>query len=187
MTDWSNIFAEAIPYEEFLSRYASATQRARWDAVYGSFTLIAKQQSLLNTFVRRMPVLCLAAAWCGDCVNQCPIFAHFAESSPKIDLRFIDRDLSPDVRDSLTINGGQRIPVVVFLSEDWFEVSHYGERTISFYRQLAFEQFGPTCPTGLMPPSAELLAAIATEWLTEFERAQLILRLSSRLRKIYGD
>ena len=93
----------------------------------------------------------------------------------------------PELRDLLAINGGHRVPVVVFLSEDWFEVSRYGERTLSIYRRLAAEQLGPACPTGLVPPAAEALAATTAEWLAEFERAQLVLRLSPRLRGKHGD
>ena len=105
-----------------------------------------------------MPVLCLAGAWCGDCINQCPAFDHFARASPAIDLRFLDRDARPDVRDALAINGGHRVPVVVFLSEDGYEVSRYGERTLSTYRTLATEQLGPACPTGLVPPPDDATA-----------------------------
>jgi Thioredoxin len=155
--------------------------------MHGRFSLAAEQRELLTGFVRRMPVLCLAGAWCGDCINQCPVFDHFAAASARVDLRFIDRDAKPELRDSLAINGGQRVPVVVFLSEDWFEVSRYGERTVSIYRRLVAEQLGPACPTGLVPPAASAIAATTAEWLAEFERAQLILRLSPRLRSKHGD
>ncbi len=187
MIDWSSSFADALPYQSFLDRYASPPQRIRWDAMHGRFSLMPEQHTLLNAFARAMPVLCMAGAWCGDCINQCPVFAHFARASSRIDLRFIDRDARPELRDLLAINGGHRVPVVVFLSEDWFEVARYGERTVSIYRRLAVEQLGPSCPTGLVPPAAEALAATTAEWLAEFERAQLILRLSPRLRSKYGD
>ena len=134
-----------------------------------------------------MPVLCLAGAWCGDCINQCPAFDHFDRASSSIDLRFLDRDARPDVRDALAINGGHRVPVVLFLSEDWNEVARYGERTLSIYRKLAADQLGPACPTGLVPPPDDVVAAILGEWLAEFERAQRILRLSPRLRQKHGD
>ena len=104
-----------------------------------------------------------------------------------IDLRFLDRDIRPDVRQELSINGGHRVPVVVFLSEDGFEVSRYGERTLSTYRRMAADHLGPACPTGFVPPAAEALAAVTADWLAEFERAQLILRLSPRLRAMHGD
>ena len=105
----------------------------------------------------------------------------------QIDLRFLDRDANSEVRSLLAINGGNRVPVLVFLSEDWFEVARFGERPLSTYRRMAEEQLGPACPTGFVPPQGDAIAAITADWLAEFERSQLILRLSPRLRARYGD
>jgi thiol-disulfide isomerase/thioredoxin len=187
MIDWSSIFADALSYQSFLDRYASPSQRIRWNTMHGRFSLTAEAHKLLDGFARQMSVLCLAGAWCGDCINQCPVFDHFACAAPRIDLRFIDRDARPELRDLLAINGGHRVPVVVFLSEDWFEVSRYGERSLSIYRRLAATQLGPACPTGIIPLAGEDLTANTAEWLAEFERAQLVLRLSPRLRSKHGD
>jgi hypothetical protein len=52
---------------------------------------------------------------------------------------------------------------------------------------MAADQVGPACPTGFVPPADEALAALAAEWLAELERAQLIFRLSPRLRAKQGD
>ena len=187
MIDWSSIFAKALSYQSFLDRYASPRQRTRWDGMHERFSLTTGQYALLGGFVRRMPVLCVAGTWCGDCINQCPVFDHFARAGSAIDLRFIDRDARAELRDFVSINGGERVPVVVFLSEDWFEVSRYGDRTISIYRRLAAEQLGAACPTGIVPPATEVIATCTAEWLVEFERAQLILRLSPRLRDKHND
>jgi len=92
---WPDIFAEALPYEAFLDRHATAAQRPRWDAMHARFRLTDAQAGLLAGFTRRMPVLCLAGAWCGDCINQCPAFDHFARASKAVDLRFLDRDAGP--------------------------------------------------------------------------------------------
>jgi thiol-disulfide isomerase/thioredoxin len=185
--DWSVPFHDALPYTEFLHRYASPAHRVRWDAQHTRVVVSAEQKALLGSFVRSMPVLCLAGAWCGDCINQCPIFEHFAQAAPAVSLRFIDRDARLDVSDALAINGGHRVPVVLFLSEDFQEAARYGERTLSIYRRMAAEQLGPACPTGLVPPTTEALTLVTGEWLAEFERAQLLLRLSARLRTKHGD
>jgi hypothetical protein len=187
MLDWSHVFTESLSYRAFLDRYATPPQRERWDAMHARYALSPAQRDLLGSFTRRMPVVCLAGAWCGDCINQCPVFDHFAGASSALDLRFLDRDAMPEVADALSINGGRRVPVVLFLSEDWQEVSRYGERTLSIYRRMAADQLGPACPTGLVPPADEALATIAGEWLGEFERAHLVLRLSPRLRARHGD
>lgn len=187
MIEWAKVFEQGLPYTQFLDRYANTQQRARWDALHGRITLSPEQERLLGGFVRAMPVLCLAGAWCGDCINQCPIFEHFARATPVIDLRFLDREALPELRAALSINGGQRVPVLLFLSEDFYEVARYGERTLAIYRRLALQQLGPACPTGLAPPPADELAQVVAEWLGEFERVQLLLRLSPRLRQRHGD
>src|SRR6476659_935947 len=101
--DWSRVFAAGLPYTTFLERHATPPQRQRWDAMHARLSPNEEQTQVLGGFVRRMPVLCLAGAWCGDCINQCPIFDHFARATPTIDLRFLDRDALADVRDALMI------------------------------------------------------------------------------------
>jgi hypothetical protein len=76
---------------------------------------------------------------------------------------------------------------VVFLSEDFHECARYGERTLSTYRHLARSLLGPACPTGIGRQDQTLLAAVTDEWLAEFERIQLMLRLSPRLRAKHND
>jgi thiol-disulfide isomerase/thioredoxin len=185
--DWADLFAQGRSYSDMLALEATHAQRQRWDAVHARVSLSPAQRELLASFRRRMPVLVLNGAWCGDCISQCPIFDHFAQASPAIALRFIDRDLIPELRAAVSINAGQRVPVVIFLSEDFHEVSRYGDRTLSRYRQLAEQQLGPSCPTGLLNPADDILDQVAAEWLAEFERVQLLLRLSARLRQKHGD
>ncbi len=117
---------------------------------------------------------------------QCPIFEQFARACSMIKLRFLDRDADVEVAEELRICGGGRVPVVVMLSEDFAECARYGDRTLSRYREMAGELAGAACPTGLVS-SATGLAAVAADWLREFERVQLMLRLSPRLRERYGD
>jgi len=133
-----------------------------------------------------MPVLVLAGAWCGDCVNQCPIFAHFQGAAPSLDVRFLDRDALPDIAAHLKVCGGQRVPVAAFFSEDFAPILFYGDRTLSAYRAAA-AQADTSCPTGAVVPPADALAAVVSDWLDQFERVHHILRLSARLRQKHGD
>src|SRR5262245_52432092 len=145
-------FPAGLTYADFLARYATDVQKQRWGQVYDQVALTAGQRDLLAAFGRRMDVLCLAGAWCGDCINQCPIFEHLAAAAPVIRTRYLDRDDHPDVQQALRINGGNRVPVVVFFSEDGEETARYGERTLSKYRQMMRDQTGPSCPTGIQAP-----------------------------------
>ena len=85
--DWMGTFEQGLPYQAFLDKFATSTQQSRWNSLHGRFSLDAGQTALLKGFTRKMPVLCLAGAWCGDCINQCPAFDHFAKASTAIDLR----------------------------------------------------------------------------------------------------
>ncbi|MDZ4821001.1 MAG: thioredoxin family protein [Planctomycetota bacterium] len=187
MYDYAAKLNEGLTYHEFLARHGTADQRLRWGKFFEAVQLTDAQHALLSGFQRTLRVACLAGAWCGDCVNQCPIFQRFAEVTPKLDVRYFDRDTHPDLTAELKICGGARVPVVVFLSEDAQPVGWYGDRTLSKYRQLAREQLGSACPTGIGPIDQSMLAAVTQEWLNEFERAHLLLRLSSRLRTLHGD
>jgi thiol-disulfide isomerase/thioredoxin len=180
-------FQQGLQYDAFLARYGSDVHKDRWRAFHAQVKLMPAQTDLLKSFTRQMNVLCLAGAWCGDCVNQCPILERFAAVNPLIDLRFLDRDEHADVQKALQINGGNRVPVVVFLSEDGEEVARFGDRTLSKYRQMMKDQTGANCPTGIVIGPDPLLSQVTGDWLDQFERAQWVLRLSSRLRQKHND
>jgi len=186
MLDWRPIFDAAADYDAFLAKHATDEQRRRWDSTLEGVTLKGEQRELLGGFTRTMNVLCLAGAWCGDCAKQCPILQRFAVSTPRIALRLLDRDADAAVANELRICGGGRVPVVVFLSEEFAECGRYGDRTLSTYRKMAAEQIGAACPTGLIAGD-ENGADVIADWLREFERIQLMLRLSPRLRKLHAD
>ena len=185
--DWTTTFAAGRSYRDFLEQYGKPEQRERWQQVHDRIVLTAAQHELLGSFSRTMKVLCIAGAWCGDCVQQCPIFDHFAAVSSKIELRFVDRDAQSELSGALKICGGARVPTVVFLSEDDMFCGLYGDRTLAKYRSVVAQAIGASCPTGIALPEAGLLTAVVQDWLDEFERIQWMLRTSGRLRQLHGD
>jgi hypothetical protein len=180
-------FRLGLPLADFVAKYANDAQKQRWKGVHEQVSLTSAQKELLGAFSRSMNVLCLAGAWCGDCINQCPIFEHFATNAPALTMRYLDRDEHADVQYELQINGGNRVPLLVFFSEDGKEVARYGERTLAKYRQMMRDQAGPSCPTGIVDSRDPLLQQVTQDWLNEFERVQWLLRLSPRLRQVHGD
>lgn len=185
--DWQVAYERAQPYQDFLTRYGTEAHRQRWQAVYDRIRLDEGQKALLGGFERQMHLFCLAGTWCGDCVTQGPVLQRMAEAAPLVDLRFADRDEEPALQDALALNAGRRIPMVLFLSEDFQEGGRYGDRTLAVYRRMAHERLGAACPTGILPPGPDHLAEVTADWLREIERVQLMLRLSPRLRALHGD
>ncbi|MBM80003.1 MAG: thiol reductase thioredoxin [Planctomycetaceae bacterium] len=185
--DFAALFEQGLSYNDFLEKYGTDEHRRRWSSLHSEVSLTDAQKQLLSGFVRDMKVVVLAGAWCGDCVNQCPIWDHFATASSKIDIRYFDRDDNPELAAALSVCGGQRVPAVLFLSEDGFPCGRAGDRTLSKYRDMASKLEGAACPTGLVAPEKSLLENVVQEWLNEFERIQLMLRTSGRLRELHGD
>jgi thiol-disulfide isomerase/thioredoxin len=183
----SERFASALPYNRYL-QIGSEEQQRRWTQVYDLAHLTAAQNQLVGGFERDMKVLVYSGIWCGDCVQQGPLIHRIAEANPaKIDLRFIERPMNEELPEELRINGGSRVPIVLFFSEDWDWCATAGDRTIHRYRALALSRLGPSCPTGIIAPEKDELDATLADWLNEFERVQLMLRLAPRLRQRYQD
>lgn len=177
----------ALPYDNYVAT-GTDEQKRRWSDVLAQLSLTPAQQTLIGGFQRSMRVLCISGIWCGDCVAQGPMLHVIARANPaKIDLRFVDRDVHKDLSEQVALNGGYRVPTVLFLSEDNELCGLMGDRTLARYRALASRQLGASCPVGIVPPDSDELAATLAEWLNEFERIQLMLRLSPRLREKYGD
>lgn len=185
--DWSAIYQTALPYDQFLQQHGSETDRKKWQNSLAAAELTETQKSLLTSFQRKIHLLCLSGAWCGDCVESCPIFRQFELASPNVELRFIDRDANAELKAALTIVGAARVPQTVVLSEDFQVVDRLGDRTLSKYRDLNAKITGASCSTGLIIPGDPLRLAVIQDWLDELERCHLVLRTSPSLRERHGD
>lgn len=183
---WREALSRAVPFADYLES-GDAGQRGRWLAHKEKINLSDSQRSLLASFTRRMNVLVLSGIWCGDCARQGPILAAIGEAAPVIDVRFLDNQAMPEVRDELRIHGASRVPIAVTLSEDLFEVGRSGDRTLSVYRRKAMNEFGAACDAGIVLPKLDESAQEVAEWVEHFERHQLLLRLSPFLRARHND
>lgn len=180
-------FEAAKPYAAYVVT-GTPSQQESWRRIHDQARLTAEQRALVAGFTRRIQVLVLSGTWCGDCVQQCPLLERIAEANAgMIDLRFIDRDEHRELADQVMICGGHRVPTVIFMAEDFEFVSLLGDRTLSRYRAIAARQLGPSCPLPGAPVPPEEMAATMQDWVNEFERVHLVLRLSPRLRERHGD
>lgn len=179
-------FQQAETYEVFLNNSEPA-HKSRWQGYESKFSLTAEQKELLSGFKRELNVLVLAGAWCGDCARQCPMLKLIADNAPSMNLKFVDNERFPELRDELRIHGASRVPVTVTLSEDFFEINRFGDRTLTAYRRKARTELGAACETGIIAPPADELAGELSEWITHFERLHLMLRVSPYLRTRHKD
>ena len=167
---------------------ATDPQRAAaWSARVARAAITDAQRTMLASFTRRSPMICLSGMWCGDCAMQCPLLQAIALACPMIDLVFLDRDEHMDLAEEVRIAAGHRVPTVLWLTEEFEFVHLLGDRTLSRYRAMARTQLGAACPVPFAEASSDENATVVAEWIAECERVQWILRLSPHLRELHGD
>lgn len=180
-------FEAASPYDTYVATGNEAQQQG-WQKIYDQTRLTDHQKTLITGFTRQMKILVSSGVWCGDCVQQIPLLQKIAEASNgKVDLRIVDRDKHADLAEQIQICGGMRVPVAVFMAEDFEFVSLFGDRTLTRYRAIAAKQLGAACAIPGAPVPDDELAGTLQDWLDEVERVHLLLRLSTRLRQLHND
>lgn len=183
--DLERAWTNALVWDDYLA--SDPTRADAWRNTARSISLDDSQRRLLSGFTRTIRVLMVSGIWCGDCVRQGPVAHAAAEASTCIDLRFIDRDHDASPIEALGINDGARVPVTVFMAEDFQSVSVIGDRTLQYYRHMAAQQIGAACPIPGAGLPRDVQSGVVQDWLDEFERVHLLLRLSNRLRQRHGD
>lgn len=74
--------------------------------------------------------------WCGDSLNYTPVLFAIGERLPQIEIRVFPRDSFPEVRDAYLSGGKSKIPVFVFMDDDFKELGRFIERPLAANRFL---------------------------------------------------
>ncbi len=183
---WRRHWEIAQGYDAFIDG-ADPNQAERWrERAERTPELTEEQLGLLRGYDRELNVLVYAGAWCGDCARTGPMLKKIADAcGEKATVKVIARAASEELQDELRILGALRVPVVVFLSEDFFEVGREGDRTLSVYRAKAAREVGREFDAGILTPKA--ISAEFDEWVDIFEKTMIMLRLAPFYRKRYND
>ena len=183
---WRSLFEQAQDYEEYLEK-GDQEKVPRWrESEERTPALSEAQLRRIQGYDRELNILVYSGIWCGDCSRQGPPLKAIAEAiGDKANLRLIEREVSPKLMDELRIVGATRVPIVVFLSEDFWEMARFGERTLSVYRAKAARDIGRKFDAGILSPKAR--ERELAEWADIFERVLIMLRLSPPLRRRHED
>lgn len=183
---WRKHWEVAKDYDSYLEA-AKPAEKERWlERKERAVDLTVEQIERLQGFNRELNVLVYAGAWCGDCSRQVPMLLKMAESAgEKVSVRLIERETSTELMEELRILGATRVPVVVFLTEDFWEVGRFGERLLSLYRSKAAREIGRGVDQGQLSPKS--LTRETSDWMDVFERMLLMVRLSPPLRRKHND
>lgn len=183
---WKSYFEKASDYETYLKNTDSENVLKWLESEKRCPELKKEHKDRLSGYGRKMNVLMYSGIWCGDCSRQGPYLKKIVDACGEmVKFRIIERDFSEELQDELRIVGALRVPMVVFLSEDWWELGRFGERTLSVYRSKVAREIGRGTDVGILSPMARVNEL--NEWVDIFERFLIMLRLSPPLRRRYGD
>ncbi|MBD3205007.1 hypothetical protein GF319_01535 [Candidatus Bathyarchaeota archaeon] len=183
---WMKYWDQAKPYDEYLAGHEESLTERWYETIERLPELETEQLERLQGYNRELNIFMYAGVWCGDCSRQGPMLKKIKDAiGLDANLRVIDRESSEELQDELRILGALRVPVVVFLSEDFWEVGRFGDRMLTVYRAKAARQLGREFDAGILTPRA--LTNEMAEWVYIVERMLIMLRLSPPLRRKYND
>lgn len=180
-------FESGLGYDAYVAT-GTPDQQASWHAARERVRVTDAQRALVASFTRRVNVLTISGTWCGDCVHQVPMIGAIAAGNPGVvQLRLVDREVAIELSNQVKICGGNRVPTVLFLNEDFEFLSIYGDKSLARLRAQAAKAIGASCMIPSAGLGADEASATLQDWVNEFERAHLIARLSAKLRQRHGD
>ena len=181
-------FENAKSYADHVAM-GNEQQRAGWARIYEQATLTDDCKAMLSGFTREMKVLVTSGVWCGDCAQQVPFLDVISNAAPRglVDIRYADRDEHAEPAEHLKICAGLRVPVAIFMAEDFEFVSFFGDRTLTRYRAMAERALGASCMVPGAPLPDDEVNGTLSDWVCEVERVHILLRLSARLRQKHND
>jgi thiol-disulfide isomerase/thioredoxin len=183
---WRKYWGKAVEFDRYLEM-AKPEEAEKWlERKERTPELSEEQSKRLEGFNRELNVFIYSGSWCGDCSRQIPMLLKMADAAgKKVKVKLIERDISTELQDELRIVGALRVPMVVFLTEDFWEVGRVGERLLNLYRSKAAREIGRGEDHGVLTPKA--LVNEMSDWLDVFERMLIMVRLSPPLRKRHKD
>lgn len=115
--------------EEYLELTRLNIQRMkRWDKttiIEPYFTQFLKQ------IKKKIFLVVLTEAWCGDAANLVPIFEKIRLENPNyLSYHLLLRDENPEIMDDNLTNGSRSIPKLIFLNENMEKVATWGPRPV---------------------------------------------------------
>lgn len=148
--------------------------------------------SIFAALPATLRVLVLHFDACSDSADTLPILNRIEQETGKIEMRIIERDDNPDLRDSHLLRDiFAAVPVVIFLDDDGNEIGFFTERPDSVTqlraeRKQAIYDDNPAYGKSDAPPSDvpdEVRAAILAEIMTMREDVRPFL-ISETVREL---
>lgn len=124
--DWSHIHGLGRDFETWVAAAEKQEHAEKMRASVARQHLEATTVAALAGLTRDVNVVAFAEDWCGDVVRHVPVLQAMALVTPRLRVRYLEREEAPNTFVRFLTNGGEAIPKFVFLSSDWIECGNWG-------------------------------------------------------------
>jgi len=185
--------ANAMTYDEYLSNVSDGHKEQWKDNVetMKSFQLRDEMLDFLKLPSVPLNIIIFSKEWCPECRTALSILDKFSRENRSIKLQVIDRDQVPELYSLYMPNDDERVPVVLFTSEDYYLVTMWIERPAKKFmlihrimaemkeqgKDKVFEKFSET----FIENDEALMQATMEELFSELARTIGCLNYSTRL------
>ncbi|MFW9995417.1 MAG: thioredoxin family protein [Candidatus Odinarchaeota archaeon] len=188
--EFKDLFNEGKTFDEYVDAIEDKDHAKRYRLYYKRASIPDDILEKLSNLKYPLNVIVLAADWCWDCQTNVPIIIKLAEASNKINVRFFKKEEYPDL--NWKTNGGDKVPMVHFFSEDGYYVTTWIEKpTITYMiygrlrQKLGWDidkyEFLKEYRQEFLRNQAELNEATAREILDVLLKVEAIFSTSPRL------
>ena len=94
-----------------------------------------RAKSQLTELKYKHYLLVVTADWCGDCQRSVPVLEHIVKSNEHLKVKYLKKEDNLDL--IIPTNGSQKIPYVMFYSQDGYYVSNWVERPYYLYNIIS--------------------------------------------------
>lgn len=124
--DWKAVFESGLNYETWLAQEQKAELRDQIVEAFAQQHIPTLAQGALKALPRKVHVVAIAEAWCGDVIRHVPVLQRMAVLSPNLQVTYITREQHKEVFVRYLTNGGEAIPKFVFLNNHFVECGNWG-------------------------------------------------------------
>lgn len=124
--DWQAIFNSGTDYKTWLNGAENPDHKAKMLENYEKTVVLESEWAFIKNLAAPVNIVVIAEDWCGDVVRNVPALEKLVAGSETVTTRYITREQHPDVFIRFLTNGGEAIPKMIFLSQNWVETGSWG-------------------------------------------------------------
>ncbi|MDX1973232.1 MAG: thioredoxin family protein [Candidatus Sumerlaeia bacterium] len=127
--DWKTIFNSGVDYSTWLAQAENPDHLRQMKEIQAATVVFPQERAFLQALPKHVHLVVIAEDWCGDVVRNVPALEALIQGCGTVHSRYITREQHPQVFARYLTNGGEAIPKIIFLSQEFVETGNWGPMT----------------------------------------------------------